>query len=155
MLVIVVLGTLAAVFRGEADRAMTGAADNRAVIDGEANLEVVGEVSAAVETVLSYDYTRLDENERAAGEVITGGYVEEYRATFAGIRRAATEQRLVVTTTVLVAGVRQLGADRAELIATTSHDSARDGTRANAPGRVVVVANRVGGRWKIAQLRRS
>lgn len=152
VLVIVVLSTMAAVFRGQADRATTGAANNRAVIDTGANTEVVGQISKAIETVLSYDFNQLDENERAARDVITGGYVAEYEATFADIRRTATEQKVVLKTTVLLAGVKQLGADRAELIATMNLDSVRDGAPASAPGRVRVIANRVDGRWKIAQM---
>ena len=152
VLVVALLGTLAAMLRGQAERAAGGAADNRAVIDGRASDEVVGEISAALEAVLSYDYTRLDETERAAADVITGGYLREYRSAFAGIRRTALAQRVVVRTTVVLAGVKQLGADRAELIATTSHDCFRDGERSSAPGRVAVVANRVDGRWKIVRM---
>jgi Mce-associated membrane protein len=152
VLVIVLLGAFAAVFRGQAERASTGAANNRAVIDTGANTEVVGQISKAVETVLSYDHTKLDENERAAREVITGKYVDEYNVTFADIRKTATEQKVTLTTTVLLAGVKHLSGDRAELIATMDLASTRDGAPANAPGRVRVVANRVDGRWKIAEM---
>ena len=152
VLVIVALVALAAVFRGQAERASTGAARNQAVIDTGANTELVGQVSKAIETVLSYDYTKLDENEKAAREVITGGYVQEYDKTFAEIRKSATEQKVVLKTTVLLAGVKQLGPERAELIATMNLDSVKDGAPVSAPGRVAVVANRVDGRWKIAQV---
>lgn len=149
-------GALAAYFRGQADRASTGAADNRAVIDTEATSEVVGQVSSAIETVLSYDYTKLDENERAASEVITGKYADEFELTFADVRENAPDQKVVLNTTVLLAGVVLLtghtdGA-RAELIATMDLAAEQDGEPVSQPGRARVVAERVDGHWKIAQM---
>jgi Mce-associated membrane protein len=152
LLVTVVSGAAAVVFRGQAARAATGLADNRAVVDTAATSEVVSQVSKAIETVLSYDYTKLDENERASGEVITGKYKDEFAKTFADVRKTAPEQKLVLTTTVLLAGVTMLNDDRAELIATMDLTAVRDTTPYNSPGRVRVIATRVGDRWKIAEM---
>jgi len=152
LLVTVVFGAAALVFRGQAARASTGSADNRAVVDNAATTEVVGQVSKAVETVLSYDYTKLDDNERAAGEVITGKYRDEFAKTFADVRKTAPEQKIVLTTTVLLAGVAVLNGDRAEVIATMDLAAVRDTTPYNSPGRVKVIANKVDGRWKIAEM---
>jgi Mce-associated membrane protein len=145
--------TAAAVaFHAQAARAAAGAADNRAVVDTAATAEIVGQVSKAVETVLSYDYTRLDDSERAAAAVITGKYRDEFARTFADVRRSAPEQKLVLTTTVLLAGVTVLTGERAEVIATMDLAAVRDTTPYNSPGRVRVVAARVDGRWKIAEM---
>jgi Mce-associated membrane protein len=152
LLVTVVFGAAALVFRGQAARAATGLTDNRAVVDTAATSEVVSQVSKAVETVLSYDYTRLDENEHASGEVITGKYKDEFAKTFADVRKTAPEQKLVLTTTVLLAGVTMLNDDRAELIATMDLAAVRDTTPYNSPGRVKVIAIRVDDRWKIAEM---
>lgn len=152
LLVTVVFGAAAIFFRGEAARASTGSAENRAVVDTAATSEAVGQVSKAIEVVLSYDYTKLDENERASREVITGKYAEEFDKTFADIRKVSPEQKLVVTTTVLLAGVTILNDDRAELIATMDLAAVRDTTPYNSPGRVKVVATKVDGRWKIAEM---
>ncbi|MGH3991331.1 MAG: hypothetical protein ACRDSN_02575, partial [Pseudonocardiaceae bacterium] len=152
VLVALVFGAAAAFFRGQAARAGTSSSDNRAVVDTAATSEVVGQVSKAVETVLSYDYTRLDENERAGNEVITGKYQEEFAKTFADVRKTAPEQKLVLATTVLLAGVTILNGDRAEVIATMDLAAVRDTTPYNSPGRVKVVATKVDGRWKIAEM---
>jgi len=152
VLVGVVFAGAAVVFRGQAARASTGAVDNRAVVDSAATAEVVAQVSKAIETVLSYDYTRLDDSERAGGAVITGKYRAEFAKTFADVRRSAPEQKLVLTTTVLLAGVTMLDGDRAELIATMDLAAVRDTTPYNSPGRVKVVAHREDGRWKIAEM---
>jgi Mce-associated membrane protein len=152
LLVTVVFGVAAAIFRGQAARAAVGSSDNRALVDNAATSEVVGQVSKDIETVLSYDYTKLDENERAAGQVITGKYRDEFAKTFADVRRTAPEQKLVLNTTVLLAGVTVLNGDRAEVIATMDLAAMRDTTPFNSPGRVKVVAAKVDGRWKIAEM---
>ncbi len=152
LLVALVGGAAAAFFRGQAARAETGSADNLALVHAAATGEVVGQVSKAIEIVLSYDHTKLDENERAGREVITGRYGEEFGVTFADVRRTAPEQKLVLTTTVLLAGVTTLSEDRAEVIATMDLEALRDTTPYTSPGRVKVVATKVDGRWKIAEM---
>lgn len=152
LLVTVAAGASAVFFRGQAARASTGSADNLVLVDTAATGEVVGQVSKAIETVLSYDYTKLDENEAAGRAVITGKYGDEFGTTFADVRKTAPEQKLVLTTTVLLAGVTTLSADRAEVIATMDLAAVRDTTPYNSPGRVKVVATRVDGRWKITEM---
>ena len=152
LLVAIVFGAAAAFFRGQAARATPGSLDNRAVIDNAATSEVIGQVSKDIEVVLSYDYTKLDENERAASEVVTGKYADEFSKTFADVRKTAPEQKLVLTTTVLLAGVTMLNGDRAEVIATMDLAAVRDTTPYTSPGRVKVTANKVDGRWKIAEM---
>ncbi|HEY0638031.1 MAG TPA: hypothetical protein VGD67_10320 [Pseudonocardiaceae bacterium] len=152
VLVAVLAAAGAAFFRGQAARAGTGATDNLAVVDNAATSEVIGQVSKAIEVVLSYDHTRLDENEAAGREVITGRYAEEFATTFADVRETAPEQKLVLTTTVLLAGVTSLTAGRAEVIATMDLAAVRDTTPYNSPGRVKVVATKVDGRWRISEM---
>lgn len=152
VMVMVVFAVAAIVFRGEAGRASTGSADNRALVDRAATTEVIGQVSKAIEIVLSYDYTKLDENEKAGQDVIDGKYAEEFAKTFADIRRVSPDQKLTVTTTVLLAGVTSLGEDRAEIIATMDVAAVRDTTPYTSPGRVKVTATRIDGRWKIAEM---
>jgi Mce-associated membrane protein len=142
----------AVALRAQAAHAAAAAAGNRALVDTETTTEVAGQIAKAIETVLSYDYTRLDANERAAGEVVTGRYRDEFAKTFADVRRSAPEQKLVLTTTVLLAGVTVLTGERAEVIATMDLAAVRDTTPYNSPGRVRVVATRVDGRWKIAEM---
>src|SRR5918997_6339281 len=70
--VVIALG-LAAWFRGEANQLLgTAAASNDALVDAGATAEVSGQVRDAVQRVFSYDFARLDDNERAAAGVITG-----------------------------------------------------------------------------------
>jgi hypothetical protein len=62
-----------AVFFAVRDAALRGtpAATNTALVDVGATAEAAGQLSDALETVYSFDFARLDENERAAREVIT------------------------------------------------------------------------------------
>jgi Mce-associated membrane protein len=142
----------AAFFRGQAAREATGATDNRALVDATATAEVLGQVSNAIEVVLSYDYSRLDDSERAGREVTTGRYAQEYATTFAEVRRSAPQRKLVLTSTVPLAGVSQLSGDRAEVIAAVDHSVTRDSVPLRSAGRIKVVATKVDGRWKIAEL---
>jgi Mce-associated membrane protein len=142
----------AAYFRGQAARASTGAVDNRALVDPTATAEVLGQVSNAIEVVLSYDFSRLDDNERAGRDVTTGRYAQEYAATFAEVRRIAPQRRLVLTSTVPLAGVTRLSGDRAELIAAVDHAATSASAPLRSTGRLKVVAARADGRWKIAEM---
>jgi 3-deoxy-D-manno-octulosonate 8-phosphate phosphatase KdsC-like HAD superfamily phosphatase len=49
-------------------------------------------------------------------------------------------------------GVSQLIGDRAEVIAAVDHSATRDSVPLRSTGRVKVVAAKVDGRWKIAEL---
>jgi Mce-associated membrane protein len=139
-------------FRGQIARAGAAAADNQAIVDTTATAEVVAQVSNAIEVVLSYDFSRLDDSERAGREVSTGHYAEQYARTFADVRRHAPEQKLVLTSTVRLAGVTNLRGDRAEVIAAVDHAATKDSTPFTTTGRVKVVATKVDGRWKIAEM---
>ncbi len=61
----------------------TPSAANTALVDVGATAEAAGQLSDAVETVYSFDFARLDENERAAREVITPAFATEFEQLFA------------------------------------------------------------------------
>src|SRR5206468_1614619 len=71
---------LAAWWRDETHALLgTAAASNRALLDVGTTAEISGQVRDAVERVFSYDFTRLDDTERAATAVITGPFALDYR----------------------------------------------------------------------------
>ncbi|HEX2297650.1 MAG TPA: hypothetical protein VHH34_03880, partial [Pseudonocardiaceae bacterium] len=112
VVVLVIALVLAAWFRGEANQLSgSAAAANTALVDAGTTAEVSGQVRAAVERIYSYDFTRLDENERAAGEVITGPFVADFRQQFALVRQLAPEQQAVVVARVLNLAVNTLDGD--------------------------------------------
>lgn len=153
--VLVLAVGLAAWFRGEANQ-LTGsaAAGNRALVDAGTTAEVSGQVRAALQRIYSYDFARLDDNERAAGEVVTGPFAEAFRQQFRLVRELAPAQQAVVVATVLDLGVKVLDGDRAILLVFLDQQASRgiETQPLFVAGRLTVTAERVDGVWKIADV---
>ncbi|MGH3752093.1 MAG: hypothetical protein ACRDRP_05255 [Pseudonocardiaceae bacterium] len=151
--VLVIAVGLALWFRGAADRLLgSAAASNDALVDAGTTAEVTGQVRDAVHRVFSYDFARLDDNERAAADVITGPFTQDYREQFARVRELAPAQQAVVVATVPALAVTMLDGDRAILVVFLDQSASQGGqaTPLLAAGRLAVTAQRVDGRWKIA-----
>jgi Mce-associated membrane protein len=149
--VVIALG-LAAWFRGEANQlAGSAAASNDALVDADTTAQVSGQVREAVQRVFSYDFARLDDNERAAAEVITGPFVQSFHQQFARVRELAPPQQAVVVATVPALAVKVLDGDRAIVLVFLDQQAHQGGhaTPLLASGRLAVTAQRVGGSWKI------
>ncbi|MGH3687279.1 MAG: hypothetical protein ACRDSM_19955 [Pseudonocardiaceae bacterium] len=150
--VVIAIG-LGAWFRGEANQlAGSAAASNSALVDSAATAAVSAQVKEAVQRVYSYDFARLDANERAANEVVTGGFVEDFRQRFARIREQAPGQQAVVVATVPALAVKRLDGDQATVVVfldQEAHQAGRD-KPLTATGRLSITAQRVNGSWKIA-----
>jgi Mce-associated membrane protein len=133
----------------------TPAAANTALVDVGTTAEVAGQLSDAIETVYSFDFARLDENENAAREVITPAFAAEFDRLFAEVRARAPEQQAVVSATVTLSAVKEITGDRAVLVAFVDQQATRAAPEAEqqqlaAAGRLTVTGERVDGRWKIA-----
>ncbi|WP_345607844.1 nuclear transport factor 2 family protein [Pseudonocardia adelaidensis] len=146
-----------AVFAGIQDARLRGtpAAQNTALVDVGTTAEVAGQLSDAVETVYSFDFTRLDENENAARNVITPEFAAEFDRLFGEVRARAPEQQAVVSATVTHTAVKEITGDRAVVVAFVDQQATRAAPDAQsqqlaAAGRLTVTGERVDGRWKIA-----
>lgn len=149
---------LAGVF-AYADTGLRGSpsARNTALVDVGATTEVTGQLSAALEAVYSYDFTRLDENERKAREAITPEFAKDFDQLFTQVRQLAPQQQAVVTATVTLAAVKSIEGDRAVFVAFLDQQATRAAagdqpTQLSAAGRLTVTGQKVDGRWKIAQV---
>ncbi|MGH3824275.1 MAG: hypothetical protein ACRDRA_15810 [Pseudonocardiaceae bacterium] len=128
---------------------------NGALLDVAATAQVTGQVRDAVERVFSYDFARLDDNERAAAAVITGTFARDYRGQFVRVRELAPGQQAVVVATVPALAVKVLDGDRAIVVVFIDQQASR-GAQAQpllAAGRLSVTAHRVNGTWKIAEVK--
>ncbi|MGH3721615.1 MAG: hypothetical protein ACRDRI_22765 [Pseudonocardiaceae bacterium] len=146
---------LAAWFRGEANQLRgSAAAGNAALVDVGTTGQVSGQVRDAVQRVFSYDFARLDANERAAAGVITGPFARDYPQQFARVRELAPSQQAVVTATVPALAVKMLDGDRAIVVLFIDQRAKRSGQAQSllAAGRLTVAAQRVNGSWKIADV---
>jgi len=132
----------------------TPSAANTALVDVGATAEAAGQLSDAVETVYSFDYARLDENERAARDVITPAFGTEFEQLFGQVRELAPTMQAVVTATVTQSAVQQIDGERAVVLVFVDQQATRaaDATQLDSAGRLTVTGERVDGRWKIADV---
>jgi len=153
---LVVLVGLAVLFGVEnAQVRGTPSAQNTALVDVGTTAEVSRQVTAALKTVYSFDYTRLDQNEAAARAVITPAFADQFDQLFRQVRELAPQQQAVVTATVNLVGVQSINGDRATLLVFLDQQATRAQAGAGpqqlaAAGRLTVTAQRVDGTWKIA-----
>nr|WP_091674286.1 hypothetical protein [Amycolatopsis marina] len=154
--VVVVLATVTAVWSGLRAAELTSGdpAGNAAFVDDAATAEVREQVGTAVKALFSYDYSNLARTERAAESLLVGDAVVQYEASFAAAREQATEQKLVRTTTIRSAGVRELRGDSARLLVFLDQQTLRTEKNEQTSSAAVldVVATRSGGDWRIASL---
>lgn len=128
---------------------------NLAVVDAGATAEVSGQVRDGLERIFSYRFDDAEPTERAAHDVLTGAAPDQYAALFTDVVSHAAEQRLVLRSTVAVAGVSLLDGDRAALLVFLDQSATRGDTGAiNSGGaQLSVTAKRIDGHWRIAGLR--
>ncbi|MHA6785372.1 hypothetical protein ACVGOW_30900 [Pseudonocardia saturnea] len=150
---LVVLVALAAFF-GIATASLRGtpAAANTALTDLATTSEVSSQLGDALEALYSYDFARLDENERAARGVITEGFTPQFERLFGQVRELAPQQQAVVSAVVSVSAVQSIEGDRAVLVAFMDQQAttAASAEQVAASGRLTVTGELVDGRWKIA-----
>jgi Mce-associated membrane protein len=152
----VVLVTVAVV-AGIQDARLRGtpAAANTALVDIGTTAEVAGQLTDAIKTVYSFDFARLDENEKAAHDVITPEFAAQYDQLFGEVRTRAPQQQVVMSVTVVKTAVKEITGDRAVLVAFVDQQATRAALDAQsqqlaAAARLTVTGERVDGRWKIA-----
>jgi Mce-associated membrane protein len=143
---------LAAWFRGKANQLLgSAAASNNALADVRTTDQVSGQVRDAVQRVFSYDFARLDDDERAAADVLTGPLVQEYHHQFAKVRELAPPQQAVVVATVPALAVKMLDGDRAIVVVFIERQAIR-GPQTEPLLGLTVTAQRVNDSWKIAEV---
>ena len=130
------------------------AAQNTALTDGPATAAVRREISAAVNTIFSYNYANTAATSRAAQGVLTGPAVRQYNTLFTLVTKNAPAQKLVVTTRVTNSGVELLNGNRARVLIFANQQDTRAGTgqTSYAGAMFAVTALRQGGRWKIENI---
>lgn len=130
------------------------AKENVALVDASATSEVRSHVSQALTRVLSYSWESPGQTEAAATELLTGQAREEFDRLFADLQRNAADQQLVLSATVVVAAVKELDEDTAELLVFVDQSSSRadDDETTIAAAQVGVSAKKVGAAWTITHL---
>ena len=103
--------------------------------------------------MLSYDYTSLDTDEKAAERYMTPSYAKEYRDTFDKLVRGNAEKlHAKVVATVRASGVQHADADRVNVLLfvnQTTRSTANGGKEQVALNRVELAMVRDGDRWLV------
>ncbi|WP_414940282.1 hypothetical protein [Amycolatopsis sp. cmx-11-51] len=151
--VALVMAGLAGWFAIEARDATAVLTHNTALTDVATTAEVSDQVGKALGTVFSYRYDDPAKSGQAAKEVLTGPALGQYDQLFAQVRSLAAEQKLVVTSTPVVSGVKILDGDRASLLVFLDQTGVRgDGQRSTGAAQLSVTAERSEGRWRVTAL---
>ncbi len=82
----------------------------------DATSDAQGSAERAAVTILAYDYRTLDEDQKAAGTLMTSGYKSKYDQLFEVIKENAEAVKPVVTVDVVASGVVRSGEDRVQVL---------------------------------------
>ncbi|GAB3446453.1 hypothetical protein GCM10027436_37180 [Actinophytocola sediminis] len=151
-IVAVILAGLAFWFRGEVS-ALESQDPNSALTDTATTSEVLGQLTTAVETTLSYNYTDLESTRKAVESVLADTARCEYDQLFGQLVEQAPKQKLIFATTVRDIALVRLDGDRAEALVFIDLISTRVDTNKSVPGDAVfgVRTRRDGDTWKITE----
>ncbi len=152
-----ILGALAVVFAVIAVlgliRPGTPAVSNSAWVDTAATLEVTSAGRDALQTVFSYSFETIDQDQEAARAVLNDERRGEYDSTAEQTKQGVLQTQTVTTSTVSDIGVSLLDGDRAELVASMDIAASQDGVdQGTVQTPVAFTMERVDGRWLIATL---
>jgi Mce-associated membrane protein len=148
--VAVVMAGLAGWFTLEAQSTNAVVAHNTGLSDVAGTADASKQISAALGTLFSYRYDDPAKNERAAKELLAGPALAQYDQLFGQVRTLAADQKLVVTSTAVAAGVKLLDGDRAALLVFLDQTGTRgDGQHSTGAAQLSVTAERVAGKWRV------
>jgi Mce-associated membrane protein len=128
---------------------------NRAIVDKAATGQLVGQVSTALNAVLSYDYTEPQVARAAAKRWLAGDAPKQYALLFAELQKTAHGQNLTLSAKVSTAGVKSLRGNAAQLLVFVDQQSTRasDHQSSVSAAQVQIAAHRYGSTWKITELK--
>ncbi|HEX5407412.1 MAG TPA: hypothetical protein VFX16_34495 [Pseudonocardiaceae bacterium] len=149
--VAVLIGGLAAWFGVQWSNTRAGGTTNTALTDSATTSEVSGQVTAAVNTIFSYDYTNLAKTKTAVQRLLTGTALCQYNVLYKDLQQQAPSQKLVLTTTVQDKGVELLQGDSARVLLLVQQHDTRATTNQTSDSQSMLAVNAVqeGGTWKI------
>lgn len=128
---------------------------NKAMVDPAATVNVKQEVTRAVESLFSYDYSDIGKTEKAADELLTNDQVRGvYNSLLAEVKRNAAKQKIIVNSRVSRIAVIELGDESARLLVFVDQSALREGQAESnvGGGQLTVNAERVDGKWKVSEL---
>ncbi len=129
-------------------------AKNGALADSTATSEVIGQVSTALNKVLSYQYANPTATQQAADQLLTGDASTQYKTLFTALQQKAPGEKLTLVAKVVTAGVTTLHGNTAQLLVFLDQSSTRasDKQSSTSAAQLDVTAIKQGSGWKISEL---
>ena len=127
---------------------------NTALVDAAGTSTVSGQVTSAVSTIFSYNYTNMQKTETAVQHLLTGTALCQYNLLYKVVQQQAPTQKLVLTTTVQAKGVEMLQGDTARVLVLLQQTDTRASTNQTSTSQSMIAVNAVnqGGTWKISAI---
>lgn len=131
-----------------------GEIQNTALVDAAGTSEVSGQVTSAISTVFSYNYTNMDKTRTAVQRLLTGQALCQYNLLFKVVQQQAPGQKLVLTTTVQAKGVEMLQGGTARVLLLLQQTDTRASTNQTSTSQSMIAVNAVkqGDTWKISAI---
>lgn len=131
----------------------TSEVSNAAWVDTSATLEVTAAARDALQTVFSYKFDTIDEDQEAARAVLSDDRREEYDSTAEQTKQGVIQTQTTTTSTVTDIGVSLLEGDRAELVASMDVAANQEGVdQGVVQTPVALTMERVDGTWLLATI---
>lgn len=129
-------------------------ARNGALADSAATSEVIGQVSTALNKVLSYQYANPAATQQAADQLLTADASTQYKTLFTALQQKAPGEKLTLVAKVVTAGVTSLHGNTAQLLVFLDQSSTRasDKQSSTSAAQLDITAVKQGGVWKISEL---
>ncbi len=118
----------------------------------DATSDAQGAAERAATTILAYDYRHLDEDQKAAGALMTPAYKKEkYDPLFAQIAANAPDLKAIVTAEVVASGIVRSGDDRVQVLVFVNRPTLRaDATEPTVfRDQVVMTMEKSGDEWLV------
>lgn len=125
---------------------------NSALTDNAGTSKVVGQVTAAVNGVFSYDYSNPGKTDEAVRKSLVGRAVQDYDKLIQPVKKQAATDKLVLTVATVATGVEVLSGDRARVLVFVDQKATRtDNNQTSSGGGQLVVDAVLGdGSWRIS-----
>lgn len=155
LLGVAVLGLLGAVWAGVGAAELRGSASagNAALADAASTQDVSRQISDAIASAFSYDYTDLGRTQTSATRVLTGSALRQFGDLFRQVTNLAPAQKATMTTTVRSVGVTELRGETATALVLVDQQIVRgDHEHGSGSAALTIHAHRSGSDWKITDI---
>ncbi len=127
---------------------------NRAWVDTDTTTQVTAAARDAIQTLYTYKFDTVDEDFAKARAVLTTDMQSQFDETARLTVDAVKQTKTATNAEVTDIGVKLLGADTAELVASMNVSASNDGVaQGNAEGPLSVTMQKVDGTWLLAGIR--